>query len=511
MGGDMVDTKGIIILSSIILLAIILSYILYSGPFVYYDDNYYILSAHQMLQGTFTPNGIPFTVETLTIASIALSFLLFGYGIVQAALPSLVEYLATIIVIFLLGRKMLNDYFAGIASFLFATAPFVLGYTTRALPDMLTGLTVAIACYYLYKAINLKSNRAMLLVGFFIALTMLVKTAGVIIIASFLIGLVYLYADKNFRKNKRMFVYAIVGMLIPLLIMMLYFYILTGNPFFNLHVYTIAFVNIAPTTLSNNINALSISVNPIYLLHIQGWQQIAPHTFPMGLIIVFAFIGAIIGIAKKNKVIIFFSLITLIPMLYIFFGTKSLSQYVPISVVSRYIEIIAAPIAILAAYALSALYNSVKKEGKAAAAFVIIIIVLFATFINFATYTSQYSYNLGIRSYNIIYPMLLHNIVEANASKIYMLSELPSLNSQYLTFISGFSGVNFSSVGPVCTPNYYNTMLINSFNNFDAEQSNSTIASWLGSNCSLAKIASYKVITGPSLYTEGELFKIAPH
>jgi len=77
-----------------------------------------------MLQGTFRPSGIPFTVETLTIASIAFSFLLFGYGPLQAALPSLVEYLATIVVIFFLGRKMFNDYFGGAASFLYANCSF---------------------------------------------------------------------------------------------------------------------------------------------------------------------------------------------------------------------------------------------------------------------------------------------------------------------------------------------------------------------------------------------------
>ena len=506
----MANTKEIIILGVVLFTAVVLSYIFYSGPFVYFDDNYYIFSAQQMLQGTFTPNGIPFTVETLTIASIALSFLLFGYGPLQAALPSLVEYFATIIVIFFLGRKMFNDYFAGIASFLYATAPFVVGYTTRALPDIFTGLTVAIACYYIYDAIELKSERATFLAGFFIALTMLVKTAGAIMIASFLIGLAYLYAHKKFRKYKRMLAYAFVGMIIPLLIMMLYFYLITGNPLFNLHIYATAFVNMAPTTLSNNIDALSISVNPIYLLHIQEWYQINPQTFSMGLIIVLAFIGAIIGIARKNKVIIFFSLIILIPMLYTFFGTKSLSQYMPISVISRYMAIIAAPIAILAAYTLSVLYNSVKKESKAIASFVIIIIILYTTFLNLPTYHALYYYNLGVRSYNTIYSTLLHVITETHANKVYISSMLQGLDQQYLEFLSGFSGINFSSVGNVCTSNYYNAMLIDSFNNFAAEQNNASLISWLDDNCSLVKIISYKVDTGPNLWTEGELFKIVP-
>jgi len=501
----MANTKEIIILILVLSTAVVLSYIFYSGPFVYYDDNYYIFSAHQMLQGAFRPNGNPFTVETLTIASIALSFLLFGYGLLQAALPSFVEYLATIIVIFFLGRKMFDDYFGGVASFLYATAPFVVGYTTRVLPDIFTGLTVAIACYYIYDAIELKSERAMLLAGFFIALTMLVKTAGAIMIVSFLISLAYLYAHKKFRKYKRMLAYAFVGMIIPLLIMMLYFYLLTGNPFFNLNSYA-GIVNLAPTTLFKNIVAFDVSVNPIYLFN----ENQDPYTFPNGIIFILAFAGMILGIARKKISIEVFSLLILIPLLYFFFGTKSLNHYVPISVVSRYLAIVAAPIAILAAYILNALYIAIKKESRAAASFIIVAIIFYSVFINLSTYRALYYYNLGVRSYNTIYSALLHAISDTNADRVYLSSMLQGLDQQYLEFLSGFNGINFSSAGPVCTPSYYRAMLINSFNNFGAEQSNASLISWLGENCSLVKITSYKLDTGPNLWTEGELFKIVP-
>jgi len=501
----MANTKEIIILGLVLFTAIVLSYIFYSGPFVYYDDNYYIFSAHQMLQGTFRPNGNPFTVETLTIASIALSFLLFGYGSLQAALPSVVEYLATIIVIFFLGRKMFNDYFGGAASFLYATAPFVVGYTTRVLPDIFTGLTVAIACYYIYDAIELKSERAMFLAGFFISLTMLVKTAGAIMIASFVIGLAYLYVHKKFRRYKRMFAYAFVGMIIPLLIMMLYFYLLTGNPLFNLHSYA-GLADVAPTTVFKNIIAFNISVNPLYLFNVNQ----DPNTFPIGIIFILALAGMILGIARKKISIETFSLLVLIPMLYLFFGTKSLNHYIPILVVSRYLAIVAAPIAILAAYTLNALYIAIKKESKAVASFIIIAIIFYSVFINFSTYRALYYYNLGVRSYNTIYSTLLHVISESHANRVYISSTLQGLNQQYLEFLYGFNGINFSSAGPVCTPSYYRAMLINSFNNFGAEQSNASLISWLGGNCSLVNITSYKVDTGPNLWTEDELFKIVP-
>ena len=70
-----------------------------------------------------------------------------------------------------------------------------------------------------------------------------------------------------------------------------------------------------------------------------------------------------------------FSLLVLIPLLYFFFGTKSLNHYVPISVVSRYLAIFVAPLAILVAYTLNTLYIAIKKESKLAASFIIMAII----------------------------------------------------------------------------------------------------------------------------------------
>jgi len=136
-------------------------------------------------------------------------------------------------------------------------------------------------------------------------------------------------------------------------------------------------------------------------------------------------------------------------MLYLFFGTKSLNYYTPIAVESRYLIIVVAPIAILAAYTLNALYISLKKEGKAVASFIIIAIIFYSVFINFSTYRALYYYNLGVRSYNTIYTAILHTISENNSNRVYLLSVLQDLDQQYLEFLSGFNGMNFSFAGPV--------------------------------------------------------------
>jgi 4-amino-4-deoxy-L-arabinose transferase-like glycosyltransferase len=455
-----------------------------------------------MLSGTYKPNFIPYSIELLTDASIALSFLVFGYGPLQAALPSLLEYLSTILIIFLLGRKLFGDYFAGIASFLFATAPFVVGHVTRALPDIFSGLTVAIAIYFLYDAIKLNSKKSFFFAGFFAASTMLVKTAGLIIIISFFVVLLYLLSDKKFKAGIK---YSILGMAIPLFSMFFYFFIATHNPFYNLYVYSVSLKNVSPTTIYNNIEMFNISLNPLLLLNTRIAQG-SPHIYPLGAIALLAIIGSVFGIIKKDRFAVSLFIIFIIPILYMFFGTKSLSKYIPILVVSRYIDIVAAPMAVLAAYSLFELYKSVSKESKPAAWVAIFLILGFAMLTNTQIYSSFYYYDLGIRSYNIAYLFILKQI-PPGANNILFASMLPGLDTQYLEFLSGFKK-NFSILPNTCNASYNNSFLISSFNNFNVAQQSSLVAEWLGNNCT-AKLISYcNVSTGPSLYTGAKLYKI---
>ncbi|MGC9037162.1 MAG: ArnT family glycosyltransferase, partial [Candidatus Micrarchaeia archaeon] len=377
-----VDKVSILLLALTILLGVLLSYLLYTGPFTYYDDNYYILFAHQMLNGNFRPNGIPYSVETLTDASLAISFLLFGYGILQASMPSLLEYLLTIALVFLLARRMFGKYFATIASVLFETAPFVIGYVTRALPDIFTGLTVAIAIYYLYDAIELNSKKGFFLSGFFASLTMLVKTAGIMIFALFILYFAYLSTKKRTRKQAA---YGVIGLAIPTVAMLLYFFAMTGDPLFNLHDYA-SLKLLAPTTFSANLNQFDISINPIFLLYFLGVKNYGPYVYPLGLVVVLAIAGMALGIMKKESHIVLFSITFVAVLLYLFFGSKTLFSYVPISVVERYFDIVAAPIAIVATYALFEFYKSIKRLNTQAARLIVALVVVFAVATNFETY-----------------------------------------------------------------------------------------------------------------------------
>ncbi|MGC8671845.1 MAG: ArnT family glycosyltransferase [Candidatus Micrarchaeia archaeon] len=500
---DKIDKTSLLLLALVLLLGVILSYLLYTGPFTYYDDNYYILFAHQMLNGTFKPDAIPYSVETLTIASLAFSFLLFGYGIFQASLPSLAEYLLTAVFVFLLARKMFGKYFAALASFLFVTAPFVIGYTTRALPDLFTGLTVAIATYYLYDAINLNSKKGFFLAGFFASFTMLVKTAGLMIPALFILYFAYFAVKKRARKQVAC---GILGLSVPIMAMLLYFFVMTGNPLFNLHIYA-GFKLLSPTTFGANLDQFNISINPIFLLYFLGMPNYGPHVYPLGLAVAIAIVGMILSIIRKELHITLFSITFMAVLLYAFFGSKSLFSYVPISVVERYFDMVAAPIAIVATYALLEFYKYIKKTNMQAARLIVALAVVFVALTNFETYTGFYYYGSGIKGYNCLFQQAVAYMSKTNSSIAVVNSQNPYLDSQYLNFVSSYKD-NFSPAIGACKSSDANSLLINVFTNFDYRDEQKALSDWLGGNCTAMPITSYNFSFGKDFYEAATLYQI---
>ncbi|MGC9156758.1 MAG: ArnT family glycosyltransferase [Candidatus Micrarchaeia archaeon] len=498
-----VDKVSILLLALTILLGVLLSYLLYTGPFTYYDDNYYILFAHQMLNGNFRPNGIPYSVETLTDASLAISFLLFGYGILQASMPSLLEYLLTIALVFLLARRMFGKYFATIASVLFETAPFVIGYVTRALPDIFTGLTVAIAIYYLYDAIELNSKKGFFLSGFFASLTMLVKTAGLIIPALFALYFTYFVTKKRKRKQAT---YGILGIASPMAVMLLYFFFMTEDPLFNLHVYS-AFKLLSPTTFNANLNQFNISLNPIFLMYFFGIQNYGPDIYPLGLVASLAIAGMVISTIRKKLHIVLLSITFAAVLLYAFFGSKSLFSYIPIAVVERYFDIVAAPIAIVATYALFEFYKSIKRLNTQAARLIVALVVVFAVATNFETYRGFYYYLLGIRGYNCIFQQAAAYVSKTSTNNAIVNSQNPYLDSQYLNFVSSYE-YNFTPATEICKSSDVGSLLINVFNNFDYDSEQNAFHSWLGSNCTAVRLTSYTFSFGKGFYEAVAIYRI---
>ncbi|MGC9205209.1 MAG: hypothetical protein ACP5FN_02965, partial [Candidatus Micrarchaeia archaeon] len=120
--------KPLLLLALVVIAGLALSIYLYSGPYLLYDDSTYIYLAHQALLGNRGIATDMFFYGFLKILQLALSFYLLGYGNVQAILPTTIEYVATIIIVFFSAMELFkrrNFWFAGAAAFIAATAPFV--------------------------------------------------------------------------------------------------------------------------------------------------------------------------------------------------------------------------------------------------------------------------------------------------------------------------------------------------------------------------------------------------
>ena len=90
------------------------------------DETLHIYTAKSLLQdGTPTlPSGLQYPRALLYSWSVALSFKLFGISEFSARLPSVICGIASIILVFFVGRSLFNAYVGLIAAFLIAFLPF---------------------------------------------------------------------------------------------------------------------------------------------------------------------------------------------------------------------------------------------------------------------------------------------------------------------------------------------------------------------------------------------------
>ncbi|MGC8586514.1 MAG: hypothetical protein ACP5K5_03155 [Candidatus Micrarchaeia archaeon] len=103
------ENNKIIILGlvAVILIGLLIAMYTYSGPNPLYDDSTYIFEAHEMAIGNFTSVLIDeFTYAFFEVAPYAISFYFFGYGTIQAVIPSLCIYALLILFTFLLAEKL---------------------------------------------------------------------------------------------------------------------------------------------------------------------------------------------------------------------------------------------------------------------------------------------------------------------------------------------------------------------------------------------------------------------
>ena len=356
----------------LLIIAVLLATVFYSGANNTFDDALYMKYASQALAGTFSSTATPYAYSLAFIYSIAGMKALLGS--IGPSILQMLEYLAIPCIIYLTLLKYTTPKIALATSICTECSMFLLGYASRVLPDMMLG--VIIALLFLILSYKRESIRWMLVAGFLSGATIFAKMGGfvLLILLGFnafpaLISLTLLITVAMFFLNRRRGVY-LIGLFAALLLFQLFM--------------PLPLTHLAQAYSANQakLSGASLSINILTgIVQVIGyWQFYSVQTFPLGAVIIFAIIGTLIALIKRYNQYYFVILAFWSAFFYLYLGTESLQSWTYITVVSRYFIEFAAPMAILACCFLDSL-RKFASENK---------ILFYAILITLATNLPMY-------------------------------------------------------------------------------------------------------------------------
>jgi 4-amino-4-deoxy-L-arabinose transferase-like glycosyltransferase len=312
------------------------------------DDAFYMSYAQQIYHHQFNPLETTYTYGYFMSAQIAISFILFGITTFATAVPFVLEYILLILVIYLTAKKYFEPRIAFSAALITSFTAFLAVYSTRLFPDIPIGLLVACALY-----LSLEEGKGKLFTaGMLIGMILFFKTGAMLVAPIFIIALLL-------SKPRKKVLWFTLGLLI-----MSFIYLTTiGFNIGIINTYSQNQVSLHTIQVTNTVTSLAKNLVQMLYVYPIGYSKITfIQIFPLGALFIFAIIGGIWVIHKKEKKFIFAFFIMLAVYGYLFLGTESLHQYFFIVVVGRYFIWIIPFMALLAAYFLDKTYKIVKER-----------------------------------------------------------------------------------------------------------------------------------------------------
>jgi hypothetical protein len=497
-----------LLLCAILALGLILAYYLYSGPFYSFDDLTYISLAHNVLLGGFNPLNNPYSYGFLVPLSIAASFAAFGVNVFASILPSLAAYLAIVLVSFAAAKKLYGNRAGLLSAFLAATAPFVVGYSTRVLPDMGLGLSVGLSLlFFVYARSSTNKKIFYFLSGTFAAITVYVKMVGLAYIIAFATALVLYRLVKMGRALKdadnSAISYPLAGMLVMGAVFVAIISGFGGSALGTIIKYGANQAAISHSTIPENMHALYVMA----LGYSHFGPSADPQMYPLGLTIIIALAGTVIGFAKRDRIAIAMSAAMWMPVAYLFFGTVTISRYTAIYAgVARYFIMVAVPMVLLACYAIIELYNASQRlfgRNRALYPAIMVILVLIVSYV--PGYATLHNYNTMISGDTEAFSAAL---MKAAAGQQYgtefTLVVTGTTSSEFLQFLSGYSSgarimaLNTSSaessgrqLAVMCAPQSKNTYIAVAYDSYSEQRYGEIFDSWISRMCKLRPLGNF--------------------
>jgi len=219
-----------------------------------------------------------------------------------------------------------------------------------------------------------------------------------------LMALAYLIPFAIIALISRKRAYIIPAMLITMAIYTLPFIVYVHNPFFAFQNYGGFQELLSPTNPGNNLLGL--------MLMGSLWQSTGPtsinfQNYQLGMLLWLAALGTVMSVKYRDRKMLAMSGLFWVFVLYLCFGTISLSHYAVGSFITRYFIVVAAPFAILVAYGVKNIVVKFPVAGRRnwvhMAIFVALLIGIIISL--WGTYHLVYYYNEMIRMNPVWLPL----------------------------------------------------------------------------------------------------------
>ncbi len=367
----------------IILLGVVLIATFYTGPYLRFDDARYMAFVSQISFHIFNPVASPWAYGWLFPYLVFISGSIFGMTASGMIIFTALEYLSLIGLAYLLALRVGgNRKTALLAAFLVCIFPFTIQYSTRLLDDLLMGVIASLSIVFFLSGRKLDWVFAGVMAG----MLLYIKPIALAFLVPFFICALL--------TKKR--VYIIVPMILAIVGYTIPFIILVHNPLYPFQNYGTIQGMISPNTFMNNFFGLTIMASVFQTV---GNIAMDYQTYQLGLLLWLALLGSLLAVRYKHRGMLMLAGIFWFFLLYLAFGSISLSHYTAGSLITRYLDLVAAPMAVLVAYAMVNVAGKFPIRGRGGwvriAVFVVLLALVLIAMIH--TYRLVYYYNEMIR------------------------------------------------------------------------------------------------------------------
>ena len=334
--------RGPILLGLILAVALVLRFIFFTGIGIS-DSLFYTQFAHNLQDGRLPLEGGHSALRLGLSIPVSILYSAFGVNEFSSNVIPLLISLASIVLMYKFGKLLFNEKTGLIGAFLLSFFPLDVVYATRLMTDLPAAFFVALSAYFFVKAEKKEGEKSTvqryLLAGVLIGIAYLMKELSLLIGLFFVVYIIY---RKHIKSGYFVMAAAFLAVIAAEL---LFFLTTTGNPFFR---YMAVNQGWGDTVIGTNMSGRG-SI-PFSWLH---YPYIIMTDHLLGLYYPFIFLAvAYCIIGRKKEAYIptawFFSI-----LIYLNFGSASVTRYVLIPAAARLLTIITIPGLLILAFFLA--------------------------------------------------------------------------------------------------------------------------------------------------------------